>query len=235
MHDREPEREHEISSDLPSWEEIKATHEWGAILIGNGASRAVWEGFSYNSLFQTAKNDIEHQLTADDQALFQAFEAENFETILAALSSARRVDAALDREPEVLGERYESIRRALIEAVHAVHVPWNSAEDALEQIRDSMLEYQYVYTTNYDLIPYWAVMEGDPSDIKDFFWNPDCIFDPGDTEVWTKSTRLFFLHGGLHLLRLSSGKLRRGEQERSRTCSICSATLRATIPTQRRS
>jgi Domain of unknown function (DUF4917) len=207
MHEQEPAREQEISSDLPSWDEVKATHEWGAILIGNGASRAVWEGFSYRSLFQTAKDDIEHPLTPEDQSLFQAFGAENFETILAALSSARKVDAALGRAPEELDTRYESIRHALIEAVHAVHVPWNSVSDeGLQQIRDAMLEYQYAFTTNYDLISYWADMEGDPSDIKDFFWNPDCVFDPGDTEVWTKSTRLFFLHGGLHLLRLTSGQ-----------------------------
>jgi hypothetical protein len=36
-------------------------------------------------------------------------------------------------------------------------------------------------------------------EFKDFFWNREGIFDPADTDVWSNTIGIHFLHGGLHL------------------------------------
>lgn len=218
-----PDRREGFTADLPPWQEVKDAEEWEGLLVGNGLSRAVWDGFSYSSLYETARLWIDHPLTSEDQALFGAFATENFELVLSALTEAERVDQALERDPAPLRARYESVRRGLIEAVHAVHVPWATAsadqadpddeeddrESRLGRILDALHEYDRVFTTNYDLLLYWAVMEQEPPQIRDFFWGPGCVFDPRDVDVWTGTTALFFLHGGLHLLRLSTGEARK--------------------------
>ncbi|MEW5813675.1 MAG: DUF4917 family protein [Actinomycetota bacterium] len=65
-------------------------------------------------------------------------------------------------------------------------------------IRQALLPYQWVYSTNYDLLVYWAIML-DPSGFKDFLWGNQGLFDLGDTTVSSKATRVLYLHGGLHL------------------------------------
>ena len=57
-----------------------------------------------------------------------------------------------------------------------------------------------MFSTNYDLLVYWAIMcEEDPNDFRDFFWDPSLIFDSADVEVWGRPTVVHFLHGGVHL------------------------------------
>jgi Domain of unknown function (DUF4917) len=56
-----------------------------------------------------------------------------------------------------------------------------------------------VFTLNYDLLTYWALMNNRAAaEIVDFFWNNP--FDPVDTELRsTSASGLVFLHGGIHL------------------------------------
>jgi hypothetical protein len=59
-----------------------------------------------------------------------------------------------------------------------------------------------VFSTNYDLIAYWAIMHKDEgAGFKDFFWGGDDghSFDPKDTGVSANVTRVYYLHGGVHL------------------------------------
>jgi len=72
-------------------------------------------------------------------------------------------------------------------------------------MRDVLLEFDTVYTTNYDLLVYWAVMTDRPSDFRDFFWGPDASFDPDDVSTAAGVTRILYLHGALHLYTLADG------------------------------
>lgn len=90
--------------------------------------------------------------------------------------------------------------------MHATHVPWANVLGAtLQAIRDELLHYKFVYSTNYDLLIYWAVMHENQGGFKDFFWAPP-YFDLADVEVWGKPTVVLYLHGGLHLYRTVSGR-----------------------------
>ena len=64
------------------------------------------------------------------------------------------------------------------------------------------MHYKSVFSTNYDLLTYWAMMiEGDPDDFRDFFWQVGGPFDPTDVDAWGSLTLVYFLHGAVHLRR----------------------------------
>ena len=146
-----------------------------------------------------------HRLTSHDVALFESLETRNFEHILAGLATARRVTTALRTDESALAERYASIQNALVEAVKSTHVPWAKVTgNVLETIRTELLNYRFVYSTNYDLIIYWAIMQEKEGDFKDFFWTE--YFDLANTELWGKPTVILYLHGALQLYRTVSGR-----------------------------
>lgn len=204
-----------VDAELETWPKLKDKHEWSGILLGNGASRAVWDDFEYASLYEKAASpDIENALSADDQALFQAFNTRNFERVLSALFTAELVNQSLSIECNTIRERYDSIRQALGDAVNTVHIPWSIVpQNTLDQFRSELRSLKFVYSTNYDLLLYWSVMSKVPrGEFTDFFWSKDrgqLIFDITNTEVWEgnqPTTRILYLHGGLHLYRLSTGE-----------------------------
>lgn len=194
-----------FDDSLPTWEDAGKGTDWAGLLIGNGASRSVWDKFKYASLFDAARsNEVEHPLITADLDLFERLDTVNFERVLAALATARMVGRALGTDVTLIEARYASIQRALVEAVKQKHLPWNSFPPAsMTKIRAALLEYQWVYTTNYDLLVYWARMHDDPDEFKDYFWSER--FDLADTEIWGKATRVLYLHGGLHLYRTPLG------------------------------
>jgi len=75
---------------------------------------------------------------------------------------------------------------------------------ALERIGHELRNYKYVYSTNYDLLIYWSVMQTGPAGFIDYFFQRE--FDIQDTDVIDNDrTRVMYLHGGLHLYRLPTG------------------------------
>ncbi len=207
----------DLDSDaLANWGEVLHNDlRWKALLLGNGASIAVWPLFNYPSLYEHARsNQIENPLTDRDVALFECFGTQNFELVLGSLKTAAHVANALG-EPDVqVRERYEHIQRALFQAVGGLHVPWDRvAGERLRAIRTALRAYPAVYSTNYDLLAYWSVMHGGaaPGDFKDFFWSgPDQHeFDGANTQVSGNATLMYYLHGGIHLLTSTSGGTRK--------------------------
>src|SRR3982074_2536688 len=101
---------HPIDGSLPAWEDVEDEADWRALLIGNGLSINAWPKFMYGSLFEQAKLGDEHcRLDAQDLALFEQFETENFEIVLGNLDTAIRATTALGQDADALTERYLSI------------------------------------------------------------------------------------------------------------------------------
>jgi len=133
--------------------------------------------------------------------------------VLAALKVAGVVANALDLDADVLEERYASIQHSLFQVVHGVHAPWEEvANPTIPKLFDALREYRFVYSTNYDLLLYWASMHKGGAELLDYFWGPDSTFDVFDTEIWEtrqRWTRILFLHGGIHLRRIRGGGTRK--------------------------
>lgn len=198
-----PGRRGDIDNHLERWKDIATDFENGAILVGNGASRNVWEGFCYDSLFEEAD-----QLTDEDRALFRSLGEKNtdFELVLGSLVIAILVASSLRLSTELFSERYESIRNALIEAVRRVHIEHGTIRRSRRrEIAEALRHYSSVYSTNYDLLLYWSIMVNDGKGFTDFFGSGG-RFDPRIVTTRSASTRIHYLHGGLHLFRLPSGQ-----------------------------
>jgi hypothetical protein len=195
-----------VTDALPRWPTIRESFRHQpdlGLLLGNGASQALWKNFAYPSLYQVACDPQRtHPLTRVDQAFFTEMDTVNFEAVLSALATTRMVCGHLRKEFGDVDERYQSIRTSLIEAVRAIHIPFeNVPVEIKRQLGGIFSWYKYLYTTNYDLLPYWAIMETkDEYKCKDFFWGADQSFDSSDAHEWNNGgTRVLYLHGALHL------------------------------------
>ena len=199
---------YEIDGSLPPWSEVAEQFPSAALLLGNGLSINVWPRFAYGSLFEHAHSGV---LTEIDRALFDG--TRNFERALSDLMTTMRVNAALGLDVDPVLARYRSIQVALGHAIREVHVS-RIAEETLLAIRSELLRYEWIFTTSYDLIVYWAMKGPDGWEpFVDHFWhNGRCEFDPAQVKVRLGQLPVYFLHGALHLVVGSTGttwKLRR--------------------------
>jgi Domain of unknown function (DUF4917) len=182
---------------LLDWREISNAYEWDTLLLGNGMSINVWEPFRYRALFDKAKND---HLSGADRKLFE--DTPNFERVLGDLLTAMRVNEAVGVPVDPLLDRYRNIQRALAAAVKAVHVNREGVPlSTRKSIRKAMLDYEWVFTTSYDLLLYWAMGCEGFSPFRDHFrFGGRCEFDPQRAEVPANAVPVYFLHGALHLV-----------------------------------
>jgi uncharacterized protein DUF4917 len=168
------------------------------LLLGNGLSMNVWPSFGYRALLDHA---AQAELTDTDRALFAG--GTNFELVLADLISAIRVCEVVGVETGKLYARYRAIQRALGRAVRHVHLNRTQVPDAtLEVIRKVIAGHEWIFTTSYDLLIYWAMGYGGRyAPFKDHFrYASRCQFDPDRAQVFAADVPIYYLHGALHLV-----------------------------------
>jgi len=177
----------EFDGELADWLEIAEEHPWKGVLLGNGASMVLWPKFGYRTLFQVASElSGPAALSEKDQQLFRNLRAGgNFEQVLhdlaISLQVADALGGALQEGSDTIRQHYTHIRTALIEAVHAVHVPYSRvALGTLRRIGAYLGEHDYVFSTNYDLIVYRSMMQ-DAARFTDCFLDGD--FEPSVAEL----------------------------------------------------
>ena len=146
--------------------------------------------------------------------MFERLGTQNFEQVLSRLQVAGEVARALQIDDAPFRVHYLAVRDSLAAAVHHVHIPWdNASSDALSQIAATLSGFERVYTTNYDILIYWAAMLWNSQDhghtFKDFFWTQGdeetTEFDVANTVLWGNVTGVLYLHGALHLVRTIEG------------------------------
>jgi hypothetical protein len=195
-----------ITDELLNWVDIREKFRNKpnlGLLLGNGASQALWGKFAYSSLYEIACDPArQHPLTPVDQAFFNDMGTVNFEAVLSALATTKMVCGHLKKEYGDVDERYQSIRKSLIEAITAIHAPYERVPRKQKQsLGDILSNYRYIYSTNYDLLLYWAMMETKAKwKWKDFLWGNEQSFDASDAHEWSENARcVLYLHGALHL------------------------------------
>lgn len=188
-----------IDESLYSWDNLK-NNNWKDLLLGNGFSINIHDKFSYKSLMQVAcLPAVNKPLSEVSRSIFNEYRTDNFEDILKSIHHSLVVDrcAKLGRFSE-LTECYMNVREALASAVNYAHIPCDELL-GLEKISKYLRGFKRVFTTNYDLIPYWSINAFNVRAFRDFMWGEEGHFDINDTELWSSVTALYFLHGGLHL------------------------------------
>jgi Domain of unknown function (DUF4917) len=192
----------EPDGTLVDWRDITTSYAWDTLLLGNGMSINVWEPFGYRKLYDRAKLG---NLSAQDRKLFSS--TPNFERVLADLLTAIRVNDAIDLDTKPLLERYRNIQRALVRGVREVHIKLSRVPlTTREAISEAMEQFEWVFTTSYDLLVYWAMAAGGFEPFMDHFrYRGRCEFDPDRASVPPDKIPVYFLHGALHLVVGSSG------------------------------
>jgi hypothetical protein len=192
----------EPDGTLLRWDETATAHEWDTLLLGNGMSINIWEPFKYRALYDHAKAN---GLSARDRKLFA--HTPNFERVLADLLTAIRVNEAVGLGTGPLLERYRAIQGALVRAVRDVHLnQMRVPRPTRETIAGVMRSFEWVFTTSYDLLVYWAMATGGFEPFMDHFrYGGRCEFDPARASVPANKVPVYFLHGALHLVAGGSG------------------------------
>lgn len=187
-----------------AWQDIQKEFAGSTLLLGNGASMAVSDKFSYDSLFDEAVKlgHIDKQV----QAIFDNFGVFDFELVLRRLWQAKLVNTALRIEHGAIEASYKQVRTALIATVRDVHVSYTEAEEHLPYIFKFMQPFSKVLSLNYDLIVYWAAMLGN-RELES--WFKDCFTDGLFCKDWQSraepykrakgATLFFYPHGNLVL------------------------------------
>ena len=197
-----------VDAQLPPWLDIE-DKKGDSLLLGNGFSVNIWPKFGYKSLYDLARSgDIDSPLDANSIALFEKLATSNFEDVLKILFHASLVDDQLGSpSKEKINALYTSTKNGLASAVNFAHVP--SGFQSLTRINQALRSFQNIFTTNYDLIPYWAIMHEETWRFRDYFWGQDTTFDPTNTQVGNDKSVVCYLHGAIHLVELPDGRTKK--------------------------
>lgn len=188
------------------WAQIAQHYQRGTVLLGNGASIAVSQSFSYSSLFDHARQ--KGLIATDVQALFCFFKTCDFELILRLVWQASNVNKALLIPDERTHQAYLNIKDALIKAVRDVHPEYDLVSAQLPKMYQFLKGFNTVLSLNYDLLVYWTMTYG--FDVQDNHQFKDCFLGGTLDDDWRKFRRLFkgqtntlvfYPHGSLALCR----------------------------------
>lgn len=214
---------------IKNWADIRENFN-GTIILGNGASMAISQKFSYKSLFEHVTQT--ESLVDDIQRLFDFFNTSDFELILKIVWQATNVNKSLGIADERTREAYLKVRDCLIKAVREVHPEHDEVLDSLPKIYEFIKNFDTVISLNYDLIPYWAITHG--LGIEDGHVFKDCFISGEFNSDWKRFRQpigrekrvslVFYPHGNLVLCR---NKIEEETKLRSKSAGLLESVLSA--------
>jgi len=174
------------------------------VLLGNGFSIGAHPMFRYGTLYEQARKA---GLPKHVHALFDRYGTANFEEVLRQLDEGqwladhyrmRKTKPKLDMRKD-----HERVKQALVDAIADSHPPFPDGvgEAKLAAAADFLDQFYNVFTTNYDLLLYWASLVKQPFPFEDGFGrevdadDSYCEFLPASND----RRHIYFLHGALHL------------------------------------
>lgn len=199
-------------SDVISFEEaigLSPDPKKRKVLLGNGFSRACKNDiFSYEALYKQA--DF-RAMSPDAHASFGALATTDFEIVAKALRQTARLARVYVKDRpglvETLLKDAACLRDVLVDTIAKNHParPQDISKDRYRACRKFLDNFRCVYTLNYDLLLYWALMQDDlpPFEVlrfEDGFRKPEpeadyVIWDSGSSHTQT----IHYMHGALHI------------------------------------
>ena len=137
------------------WENIKPAF-YHKLLLGNGASRAIWDELKYHSIYQAAEKH--GRIDENLKDLFSDFRTSDFEYILRLLRQTNMVNRILRIEDKKTNLLYNNLRQTLIDTIRDNHPKHEQVNTFLIPIAKFMSRFKEVISLNYDLIVYWAML-----------------------------------------------------------------------------
>lgn len=177
-------------------------------LLGNGFSRACRDDiFAYQALFEQADFGTASPYIRE---AFNALGTQDFEIVMRALRQASALARVYASDHPALSAQLQTdadqLRDLLVSTIARSHPSWPGEIEAhrYEACKKFLKRFSRIYTLNYDLLLYWAVMQSElppPVDSDDGFRSSD---DPSvDYVVWEPSEShgqtINYVHVALHL------------------------------------
>lgn len=186
--------------EIPNWNVIAGEFNGAGLILGNGASISVSDNFDYPSIFEKAKE--EEYIDEPLERIFDDLQTKDFEFVLRELWHSKEINRVLNLDPESkVSEAYDNVKDALINTVCSIHenVTYDSEKEKLKKASIFLSQFSKIFSLNYDLLVYWAIMIGNdnvPNKFKDGFtyggvFNWEKALNPED------STIVFYPHGNL--------------------------------------
>ena len=183
-----------------------------SLILGNGASIALSNNFQYNSLYEIASK--EGFITDAVAEIFELFDTTDFEFVLSHLWYAREINSRLSIIESKTKASYELIKKALINTILKIHPKPSDVCSYFNNIAAFTMKFQKVFSLNYDLLLYWAMLRANEELNCNHF--KDCFYHTNFSDDWhyyeeprppaTTSTLVFYPHGNLYLLEKLQGK-----------------------------
>ncbi|HBX5730771.1 TPA: DUF4917 family protein [Klebsiella pneumoniae] len=198
------------------WDEVEENDSYKNLLLGNGFSINISDRFNYKNLLSEAVRLTEAgeiSIYPDTFKIFKELDTTNFEEVLKIYHHAYIVH---NYNKPAIETAYKKLQEGLFSTIRKRHVPKENTP--LIKIYDRIKLYRHLFTTNYDLIPYWSFFENRIGDMKDFFWGGGerVSFDKNSTEVYGgNETLVYYLHGALHLEVNEAGRVQKREIART--------------------
>jgi len=177
------------------------------LLLGNGFSIALRHDiFSYESLYKHANLTEAPHL----EGLFEALGTQDFEIVIRQLADAARLISIYRPEEtelfQALTADARKLKQILVEAIASRHPdrPYDVSVEQYQRCRTFLAPFGHIYTLNYDVLLYWALMQDEVDDLNirpdDGFRHPED--NPDEPYVsWQEAHKptVHYLHGALHL------------------------------------
>jgi hypothetical protein len=202
---------------LKEAEEYSSKH----LLLGNGFSIAYkYDIFTYGSLLDEADFSSLPEL----RKVFDAMGTVDFEEVIRALQSSATILEQYGLKSKLVTKLVsdaETLKTILVQTIAKKHPegPFDITEEQYVKVRRFLANFigedkrtGNVYTLNYDLLLYWAVMHDENSESKEkctsIFKNDGFGKEEGNEDadyvIWhgetaAHSQRIHYLHGALHL------------------------------------
>lgn len=164
---------------IKDWKELEKLN-WDSLLLGNGFSIGISKKFRYDSLLKKVDED-KIAMYPHARRLFDKDKigTTNFEEVLRVIYHAYLVNFY---NLDAIKQLYFNVRKSLIKSVTNSHVSY--ADVPVDKVENALAGYSRIFTTNYDLIPYWSIMNSAFSGYCDYFWNGNCEFKTSNTDIW---------------------------------------------------
>lgn len=194
--------------EIKDWNDIKHLFINSILILGNGSSIAVSDKFSYHSLKEYAKQ--KGFMSNDIKKLFTFYnDTDDFEFILRLVWQTTNVNKALNIRDDKTQKIYEDVRNCLIKTIQDIHPKYDEVKNNIHNISQFIKNFRLIFSLNYDLILYWAMMYSNNQTnyiFKDCFVHSE--FDQKFMKFYESDkhvTLVFYPHGNLILAKNKMG------------------------------
>lgn len=199
--------------------EDSGQHKKRHLILGNGFSIGCKPKiFSYKRLYEQADFSVNPEI----EKAFEALNTQDFEVVIRALESSAKITPIYTKKSDAASRMTsdaDTVKETLVQTIASNHpaIPSEVTDSQFWACRKFLSYFLapnsggHVFTMNYDLLLYWALMhedmpfDEDPPQLRknDGFGNdeddPDTDFVVWQGETSAHSADVLYLHGGLHL------------------------------------